>query len=140
MTSTYDPCLLYNDQAVVGLQTDDTLYLGTPTYIQREETELQNAGYPAKPIDKLTSKDLVFNGGNISRKDTHIELTQQRQCDKIKVIDTQTDFKAAYVRERARGAYIASTCQPEAVFSLSHVAQTTDLTKEDVDRLNLRLK
>jgi hypothetical protein len=75
MTSIYDPCLLYNDQAVVGLQTDDTLYLGTPTYIQREETELQNAGYPAKPIDKLTSKDLVFNGGNISRKDTHIELT-----------------------------------------------------------------
>ena len=32
-TSTYDPCLLYNSQAIVGLQTDNTLYLGTPDYV-----------------------------------------------------------------------------------------------------------
>ena len=31
-TSIYDPCLLYNSQAIVGLQTDNTLYLGTPEY------------------------------------------------------------------------------------------------------------
>lgn len=138
--STYDLCLLYNHQAIVGLQTDDTLYLGTPDYVTQEETELKKAGYLAKATQKLTDKDLVFNKGNISRIDDRIELTQQRQCDKINVIDTTEDFKTAYIKERARGAYIVSTCQPEAAFSLSYAAQTTEPDKDDVDRLNSRLK
>ena len=50
MTSTYNPCLLYNDQAIVSLQTDDILYLGTPEYIKQEEIELQKASYLVKLI------------------------------------------------------------------------------------------
>ena len=45
-----------------------------------------------------------------------------------------------YVKEQAREVYIASTCQPEAAFLLSHAAQTTEPGKNNVNRLNLRLK
>jgi hypothetical protein len=143
-TSSYDPCLLFNDQAVVGLQTDDTLFLGTAEYIEKEETELKIAGYLAKPMERLThNRDLAFNGGSISRKEYRIDFTQRRQCEKIRPIDTTaavTELKGAYVRERARGAYIASTCQPEAAFSLSYAAQTTDPSIEDANQLNSRLR
>jgi hypothetical protein len=74
-TSTYDPCLLYNDQAVVGLQTDDTLFLATKAYADREETELRTAKYTAKPIEQLADRSMAFNGGDIVRKDDYIELT-----------------------------------------------------------------
>ena len=49
------------------------------------------------------------------------------------------DFKQRYVEQRARGTYIASICQPEAVFDLSVAAQHQDLTKDDVTALNKRL-
>ena len=142
-TSTFDPCLLYSDQAVVGLQTDDTLFLGTAEYIEREEAELKIAGYLTKPMERLTyNRDLTFNGGSISRKEDQIDFTQQRQCEKIRPINTtdEAERKGAYVRERARGAYIASTCQPEAAFSLSYAAQTTEPTVNDVNLLNTRLQ
>ena len=74
--STYDPCLLYNDQAVVGLQTDDTLFLATKEYARQEETELRTAKYTAKPVEQLTDKTMIFNGSDIDRKDDRIELTQ----------------------------------------------------------------
>ena len=45
-----------------------------------------------------------------------------------------------YIRERAHGAYIVSTCQPEAAYDLSNAAQTTEPSKEDAERLNVRLK
>jgi hypothetical protein len=45
------------------------------------------------------------------------------------------------VAQRARGAYLASICQPEASFDLSHAAQSTDSTfcPDDVIALNKRL-
>ena len=50
------------------------------------------------------------------------------------------DFKQGYIEQRARGAYIASICQPEAAFDLSIAAQYQDPTKDDVAALNKRLK
>ena len=42
--STYDPCLLYcnNDDSfgIVGLQTDDTLFLADETFTEAEQVEL----------------------------------------------------------------------------------------------------
>ena len=137
--SSYDPCLLYNQEAIVGLQTDDTFYLATIKYAEQEQVELEKAGYLAKTVKKLIDK-LTFNGGDITRFDDRIGLTQERQCAKINLIDAKSDFKGAYIRERARGAYIASTCQPEAAFTLSYAAQTTVPDEEDVQRLNSRLK
>jgi hypothetical protein len=45
-----------------------------------------------------------------------------------------------YVAQRARGAYIAAVCQPEASFDLSFAAQTTSPTEDDIKLLNKRLK
>jgi hypothetical protein len=75
LTSAYDPCLLYNNNAVVALQTDDTLFLGTPDYVKTEKAELHKANYLAKPIEELSAnKNLVFNGGIISQDNKAIRL------------------------------------------------------------------
>jgi hypothetical protein len=44
------------------------------------------------------------------------------------------------MEQRARGAYIASTCQPEASFDLSVAAQAQQPSDEDIKALNKRLK
>jgi hypothetical protein len=47
--------------------------------------------------------------------------------------------KDQYIAQRARGAYVASTCQPEASFDLSFAAQVTNPDKNDAMTLNKRL-
>jgi hypothetical protein len=44
------------------------------------------------------------------------------------------------MEQRARGAYIATVCQPEASFDLSIAAQHQDPTPDDVTALNRRIK
>ena len=44
-----------------------------------------------------------------------------------------------YVEQRARGAYIASICQPEATFDLSIAAQHQSPSQEEISTLNKRL-
>ena len=110
----------------MGLQTDDTLFLATTEYSILEAEELVKAQYQAKPVEKLVNS-LTFNGGLITKSHNLITLTQERQCSRIQLINIK-DLKASYIKERARGAYIASMSQPEAAFSLSFVAQTTSPT------------
>jgi hypothetical protein len=50
------------------------------------------------------------------------------------------DRAQQYMEQRARGAYIASTCQPEASFDLSVAAQAQQPSDEDIRALNKRLK
>ena len=140
--SSFDPCLMFSDEAVVGLQTDDTLFLASPKYMQMEDDELHKAKFPAKPVDKLSKeKDLPFNGTTIGLQDNNtLLMTQTRQCAKISQIDVTADIKTQYVRERARGAYVSSMCQPEASFALSRAAQSVDPDKDDVALLNKCLK
>lgn len=67
-------------------------------------------------------------------------LRQKHQSDKIKPVDTKMeDYKAQYVAQRARGAYIASICQPEASFDMAAAAQHKDPTVEHANSLNKRL-
>ena len=66
--STYDPCLLYSNEpfGVVGLQTDDTLFLADEAFATTEQTELQKAKFIAKDQEQLTAeKPIKFNGGII---------------------------------------------------------------------------
>ena len=49
------------------------------------------------------------------------------------------DREQQYLEQRARGAYIASICQPEASFDLSVAAQAHHPTEEDINALNVRL-
>jgi hypothetical protein len=68
-------------------------------------------------------------------------LKQKGQAKHLRTIN-QEDKDAAqrYVEQRARGAYIASVCQPEAAFDLSVAAQTTEPTHEDIKALNVRIQ
>lgn len=66
--STYDPCLLYNNEpfGLVGLQTDDTLLLADKTFAENEQNELNKARFMAKEREQLTANTpLKFNGGVI---------------------------------------------------------------------------
>lgn len=160
-TSTYDPCLLYASGdakgfGIIGLQTDDSLILADDAFALEEEKQLHRAKLLAKQREKLTfTNPIKFNGGQINlQKDKSIRLSQERQCKSIRLIDIKkTDVANAkgvirkdvtpvdqYVAQRARGAYVATVCQPEAAFDLSHAAQIIDPLDEDAKILNKRLQ
>ena len=76
--STYDPCLLYSNQpfGVVGLQTDDTLFVGDDDFAVKEQLGLEKAGFLVKEREQLTNNhDLKFNSGIIHIDNTGITLT-----------------------------------------------------------------
>jgi hypothetical protein len=77
--STYDPCLLYtsiNGFGIVGLQTDDTLFLANSEFATTEKTKLK---FLAKEREQLSIQNSIkFNGGQISLKDKKVKLTQER--------------------------------------------------------------
>jgi hypothetical protein len=142
-TSTFDPCLLITSTktpfGIVGIQTDDTIILGDSDFSTLEEEELTKAKLIAKPKEKLSlATPLLFNGCIISLNGDSITLRQKGQGKKINVVDVDSP-KQSYVEQRARGAYIASICQPEASFDLSVAAQHQEPDKNDVLTLNKRL-
>ena len=144
-TSTYDPCLLITNSkeyfGVVGMQTDDTLILADMEFSEREETERAKANFIAKPKLRLTpDKDLIFNGCILSQNGKNLLVRQKEQANKIALIapDLMDNYRS-YVEQRARGAYIASICQPEATFDMSSAAQHQSPGKEEIDALNKRL-
>jgi len=50
------------------------------------------------------------------------------------------DTTEQYVAQRARGAYIASVCQPEASYDLSVAAQTSNPKEDNIKALNKRIQ
>ena len=63
---------------VVGLQTDDTLFLADDVFAAAEQLELGKAGFLAKEREKLTSSTPIkFNGGHIKYQSGSILLTQE---------------------------------------------------------------
>jgi hypothetical protein len=58
LTSTYNSCLLVinSDAAfgIVGMQTDDTLMLGTDAFLSLKEKKIQEAQFRSKPKAMLT--------------------------------------------------------------------------------------
>lgn len=146
-TSTYDPCLLItngnqNAFGIVGMQTDDTLMLGTDAFSSLEEKKLEKAQFRSKPKTVLTpDTELDFNGCTLTMKGNSINLKQKGQGGKICLVDIKAPNRAQqYMEQRARGAYIASTCQPETSFDLSVAAQAQQPSDEDIRTLNKRLK
>jgi hypothetical protein len=68
-------------------------------------------------------------------------LSQKGQGKKIELVtEKDDDFHQKYIEQRARGAYIALICQPEAAFDLSVAAQHQQPEKSDVVALNKRLE
>lgn len=163
-TSTYDPCLLFindcvnsNGFGVVGLQTDDSLILADKIFAAAEEKQLLEAKLSAKDREKLTkTTPIKFNGGYVKQDTTgNIHLNQEKHCKNLSLVVLKTPIdlfssrgkirkavtpKDQYIAQRARGAYIATVCQPEAAFDLSFAAQVINPREEDAKILNKRLQ
>lgn len=72
---------------MLGLQIDDTFAVSTIQFKLKEELELQNAKFDAKPIQELTENNpIVFNGAQISISNTTISVTQHDQVTKIALL------------------------------------------------------
>ena len=155
--STYDPCLLYKSDplGVIGIQTDDTLIIATSQFADDEEEAIVNADIMTKARETLTpTTSLKFNGTRIELSNDHLTLKPEKHADNITLVKTsetsttssrgivrpKLSTKEQYIAQRARGAYLASTCQPEASFDLSYAAQSTEFTPDDVTALNKRLQ
>jgi hypothetical protein len=70
-----------------------------------------------------------------------IHLTQKDQGKKIQPVNKKgDDLQQEYLKQRARGAYIAFIYQPEALFDLSIAAQHQNLTTADICTLNKGLE
>ena len=144
-TSTFDPCLLVSNGTaesfgMVGMQTDDTLILATPEFSAMEDEKIRQANFRCKPKLILSpTQHLDFNGTKLTMDDNRMITVQQKgQSNKINTIDaTLPDYPQ---KQRARGAYLASICQPEATFDLSTAAQTQNQpNQEDCAKVNKRL-
>jgi hypothetical protein len=113
------------------------LFLADETFAEAEHVELQKARFIAKAREQLTAATpLKFNGGIIRLLPDGITLTQEKQYMNLYTVSTRPAVskgsrgvvrttltpKEQYIAQRARGAYIASVCQPEALFDLSFAA------------------
>jgi hypothetical protein len=128
-TSLFDPCLMLTKAdgdsfRIVGIQTNDTLILGDRSFLEQENRELKAAKLLAKPIERLTvDNPLMFNRYKLIIDKDALSMVQKGQGKRIKEVDvSNSGFKCSYIEQRARGAYIATICQPEAVYDLSVAA------------------
>ncbi len=157
--STYNLCLMYTDNnscvfGIVGLQTDDTLFLADKTFAIKEEEQLHKAKLFAKEREKHDNSSIKFNSGCIKHKSNLIYLTQERQCRNIHLVALKSmdltssrgkiqktvTLKDQYVAQRAREEYIATISQPEAAFDLSFEAQIVNPKTKDAKALNKRIQ
>jgi biopolymer transport protein ExbD len=97
VTSSYDPCLLITTEkekeifGVIGIQTDNTLFLGSEEFTIHEENELQKANFSAKPRNKLSlTSDLIFNRCVLMQAlDNIMTLLQKDQGKKLQLINAK---------------------------------------------------
>ncbi|KAI1004025.1 hypothetical protein K3495_g4184 [Podosphaera aphanis] len=134
--STYDPCLLWTNIddyfSIVGLQTDDTLFLVNESFADAEQNSLKKAQFLAKDHGVITlTQERQCNNISIVESDKRLSITSSRG-----ILRKELSTKEQYVAQRARGAYTASMCQLEASFDLSSAAQATFPEKDDIDALN----
>ncbi|KAH8891085.1 hypothetical protein GQ53DRAFT_150472 [Thozetella sp. PMI_491] len=90
--SGYDPCLLITKPGkpfgLVGLQTDDTLNIGSSDFLQKEEIELAKAGFKVKPRSLLTlGIEGDFNGCYISLSEDSIAIRQKGQAKRLELVN-----------------------------------------------------
>ncbi|KAJ5135452.1 uncharacterized protein N7515_004730 [Penicillium bovifimosum] len=63
---------------MVGMQTDDTLILGTKTFVAKEEEEIQRAKFRTKQTVTLSPEtSFEFNGCRLSQEGKYIHLRQK---------------------------------------------------------------
>ena len=102
-------------------------------------------GYPSTSIHIHPHPPKLggYPSGSIHIQSNYITATQKDQAEKLAIVDVKAkaaDRLQQYIEQRARGAYIASVCQPEATFDYSSAAQVKDPVEKDVTALNKRIK
>ena len=139
---------------IVGLQTDDILFLSDKTFAIKEEEQLHKANLLAKKREKLGIKTIKSNGGYIIHESSVIYLTQERQYKNLHLIalksidltSSRAKIQKAVIPKnqcivhRAQVAYIATMCQPKAAFDLSFAAQIVNLKEKDRKIINKHIK
>ena len=154
--STYDSCFLYRAESlgIVGLQIDDTLILVSNAFAADEEETITAAGIKIKQRDCLIiGIPMKFNGIKIELHSdesitlrlfsNNISLVKNHGASSTSsrgMVRENLAPKDQYIAQRARGAYTASICQPEASFDLSYAAQSTGFSSDDIASLNKRLQ
>lgn len=113
---------------------------------------MKEAGFRTKPRTEVIADGTPgFNGGNLVLSNGALTITQKGQGSNIEKIGNQkqaapsdngvnTDSKVKYLKERARGAYIPSVCQPDAAFDLSIATQFYKPSKRDYNAPSKRLE
>jgi hypothetical protein len=138
-TITYDPCLLITiaNSGLFGLmavKTDDTLGFNNFAFAEKEARECVFLSKERQDLAVLKFFD--FNGDILTLEDLILRLKQKNQGLKLEFAAD----RPFYIQQRARGAYIASICQPMANYDLSAAAQVIDPGSEDFARFNKRIK
>src|SRR6185312_16999054 len=136
---TYNLCLLYTAeifekekrrsniaQGITYIQTDDTLNYGNKAFEELKDAE---ARFLTKGREFLNENSaLRFNGATISRSKGCIRISQPEQVARVRtVIAGREESLEEYISQRARGAYIASTCRPNLSFAVAAAAQHRSL-------------
>jgi hypothetical protein len=146
---------LHTDMSIVDMQIDDTLILIDLDFATAKTKAIVDVKIMTKSRDHLDSNSsLKFNDTIIERHENHIYLRQISQSDHLQLIQivdiaitSSKDkirfaliSKEQYVTQRARSAYVASICQFKASFDLSFVAQSIEVSSENITTLNKRLQ
>lgn len=154
--SIYDFCFYRsNPLGIVRMQTNDTLILADDVFASNEEEVIKAAKIMTKDHKYLTSaQPIKFNGAQIKLNSDGIVLTKESHVGGILLVtghdadstssrgvtSTKLSPKEQYVAQRARGAYIASMCQPEASFDVSCATETVEFLPDNIAPLNKRLR
>jgi hypothetical protein len=97
---------------MVEMQTNDTFNLNNDIFATKKSQKLV---FTAKKKQFLTfDNPLFFNKCVLTVNKDILRIRQKNQGQKL---EKATDA-ISYVQQRARGAYIATICQPEASFGL----------------------
>lgn len=132
--STFEPCLVISKRphclGLIQMQTNDTLGVSDKTFAAKEDQEIK---FTANNKEYLTSESRrMFNGCSVLLSGDDILLRQKNQVQKLApIVDN-----AWYILQRARGTYLASIFQTEAIVALSTAAQVLETHKEDIVKLD----
>lgn len=132
--SVDDPCFMYtkncmdnierNGRAreIVCLQTDDTIYAGNRTFVEKEENEKNM--FDTKPAMELRKNSkLKFSGAIISRTENSLSISQPSHIEKLNCLTASNFTRAEFISERALGAYIAAVCKANITYYFSSLAK-----------------
>lgn len=127
-----EPCVLpwsprSDLQGVIILQVDDSLGIGSPAFLEDEDSVAHHFKYKARTV--LSDTTLTFNGSDLDRPRT--TTIRMRQPDKMRTLLNQLD-QPGFAIQRAMAQYVGVYTRPDICAPVQPVATGQDLsTVED---------